>query len=304
MTPTPEPPAPPTAPAPAVAPPPAPERPASLLLKSFVKAVRLVMILAILFCGWWLVDLYRSLFPSELLPVPTTPAPTEGFAGPAVFATAALADGSWSVGDSGWSLKRVEVAPADLPRYVDATGDPVPADRPLTPLETELVALLRTAGATVREQSGVRVYSLMLRKAQVRVATQPLAGFERVRLVQAVWTAPAGFNVFEMRPAPPSHGDRATPPLLPLPAGMAVVARRWAGDGKLLAEFVGPVPGDAADPTEWRDAGWTPDRTTDADRDIGLVTYAKGPERVQVWRVSPVGGTTYLLLIRAVAERK
>jgi hypothetical protein len=281
-----------------------PDRPASVLLKSFVKAVRLVMILAILFCGWWLVDLYRNLFPSELLPVPTTPAPTEGFAGPAVFATAALADGAWSVGDSGWSLKRVEVVPSDLPRHVEATGDAVPADWPVTPLEAELVALLRTAGATVREQSCVRVYSLMLRKAQVRVVTQPVSGFERVRLVQAVWTAPAGFNVFEMRPAPPSHGDRATPPLLPLPAGVGVVARRWAGDGTLLAEFVGPVPGDAPDPSEWRDAGWTADGTTDADREVGLVTYAKGTHRVQVWKVSPVGGTSYLLLIRAEPGQK
>lgn len=310
MTPTPAPEPPPSPPSPvAASPSPSgiaskPEKPVSLVLKSFIRAVRLVMILAILFTGWWLIDLYRNLFTSEIIPIPTTPSPTEGFAGPAVFATEALADGSWSVGESGWSLKRIEVAPADLPRYVGSTGEPLPDNRPITPLETELIELLRTAGATSRENSGLRVYSLMLRKAQVRVVTQPQGGLERIRLIQAIWTATSGFNVFEMIPSPPSRGEGATPSLLPLPPNLTVAARRWGTNGKLLAEFVGPIPGDSADPTEWTEAGWKLDAATEAAREVGLVTYSKGAEQIQVWRVSPLGGTTYLLLIRGNSERK
>ncbi len=280
---------------------------------SFVRAVRVVMILAILFMGWAMVDLFRGVFVADdPLPVPTNEvANPGGTAGPAILGTPALADGGWSVGESGWSLKRAEVESSVLGTRLASLGEPLPTDRATSPLENEILEWLRSGGASsTTVEGGVRVYSLSLRKAQIRLVSQPLNGFERIRLMQLIWTAsPTTFNVFEVIPAPPTHGTGAVPPMLPIPAGASIVARRWSGN-KVIAELVGPLAGDAPEPSEWTEAGWVGkpiviENPEEGQSEAAFTTYTKGSESVEVWRVSPpVKSVTYLLITRPPAENR
>lgn len=297
----------PTPPAPD-APPPAPTNgpaaPPSPLVASFHRAIRLIFIGLILLIGWAFADLFRNVFsPDPFAPPPTGQLDTPTSVSPPILSNVALDGGGWSVGETGWSIRRSEIPATELAAKLASSGEPLAAGRPRTPLEDSLLTWLRGSGASAKVADDVRTYTLPFRKAQVRIVTQPLDGFERIRLVQATWTAGVDkLNLFELVPAAAVRGPASVPPLLPIPEGTEVVARRWVGD-RVVAELVGPWPNGRPMPESWAAAGWVLRPPAAGAADPGFAVYANGKAEVQVWNVvPPEAEAAYLLLIRPNAE--
>lgn len=302
----PDPPAPPPAPAP-----PAPPSGAAtaatntprppLVLRVLSIAARVVMVLGILGCGYALLDLYRNLFtePQEPIP-PLTTQPGPAPADPAQsFRELLLDDGVWTVGGVGWAA-RVRTLPADeLARRTASPGEPVPAGRAESEIERNLLKWAKGAErAPLDGHPGCTAYRSAFGEFLIRVVTENVGGAERMRLGQIVW---GGGTLLEFTPAP--GGEGTAEPLLPVPSGMTVQARRWTA-GRVTAELIGPWAVETAYPGAWADAGWVgrslapPDPEGGAaDGDAGY-EFRRGSEVVWVWRFGLPGGGGGLLLAR------
>lgn len=296
-TPPPAPPEPPAPPAPpgAGAAATAPRPP--LVLRALSTAARVVMVLGILGCGYALLDLYRNLFTEPPEPVPPLTANPEP---PALDPADALRellldDGVWTVGGTGWAARVRTLPPDELARRTEAAGEPVPAGRAESEVERDLLKWAKGAErAPLDGHPGCAAYRSAFGEFLIRVVTEKMGGAERMRLGQVVW---GGGTLLEFTPAP--GGEAPAEPLLPVPPGLTVQARRWTA-GRVTAELIGPWGAEAAYPGAWADAGWAGRPLAPPPGDDGDAGYEfrRGSEVVWVWRFGLPGAGGGLLVAR------
>jgi hypothetical protein len=121
----------------------------------------------------------------------------------------------------------------------------------------------------------------------------PAAGLHGVLLADGAWSV--GETEWAL-----NRAELTPDPLLPVPPGAGVMARRWAG-GRVVAELVGPWPAGRPLPPEWEAAGWSGRPLVPGGAEIGFI-YQRGPEAVQVRRFPSTGEGGCLLLVRAPSE--
>lgn len=273
----------PVAPTPAAPGPPAAPAWARVLSAS----VRLALIGLIAAAAWGLIDAYRGLVPprgTAARPGPEAPPAADD---PADWL---LAPGAWSLGDAPWQLARATVTDAELAARLAATG-PAPAGA-LGEVEAQAIAWLKNSGPG-KPAGDLVEYTLTLNRTRFRGVVQPGPAGDRLRLGQVAW--PDGAGGWQLLEVLPHTGPAATAePLLPVPEGAAVVARRWAG-GRVVADVVGPVPPDHDAPAGWARAGWAREATAGPGP---TERFARGGAAREVWRFAglPGAATDYLLI--------
>ena len=289
-------------PPPAPATPPTPPPPAWLRVLSV--ALKLAVIGLIGLVAWQLIASYRSVLPtggggapSPSLP-PATPSPSR--ASPDWL----LESGGWSLGDTPWRVTRTTLTAGERDARLAAPGDPPPPRDP-HPLESAVIGWVKQTDPTPVRDGAVTRYNMTVNRTTFRGVVEATPTGPRLRLGQVVWPGPAGrWEVLELVPLSGAAGT-SDEPLMPPPAGAAVVARRWAGD-RVAAELVGPIPNDADPAAGWRSAGWTA-ASADAPSPLQATRWARGDDaRVVVRLPAPPGAPSreHLLIFLPLADSR
>jgi hypothetical protein len=271
------------------------------LVRYWQLAIRLAFVAVILACGFALLDLYRNLFTDAPPPPPRSqPEPTELLPVDTLdLRDTLIDDGVWAVGGSEWAVGISHLSPEEAEARLRSHGEPLGSGLgEVADLERELLKGVKETGTRTPAPGGGHVYRGTLNEVRVRVVTQIVDGRERVRLGQMLWNT-AGDEVMTLLEATPSSsgGTRTADPLLPLPPGTALQARRWSGN-RVTGELIGPWDDGKPLPAEWEQAGWTRHPLRPGETDNGL-EFRRGGTRVQVWRLGIPGGIGSLLLIPA-----
>lgn len=148
------------------------------------------------------------------------------------------------------------------------------------------------------DRPGCRVYRLDSPRARLRIATNGSMG-QNERFVGAALAvdlgAPAsGWRTWVVSPPVKDASEPGesvsrflSPSLLPLPAGVQPLARRWSLDGRLWLEVVDCS--DAADlPLLWQREGWTLEPSADRERYL----CRRGDQAVMAWSPTVRGSST------------
>jgi hypothetical protein len=140
---------------------------------------------------------------------------------------------------------------------------------------------------------------------RVRAVTEKRAEGERLRLAQLTLRQGGSTQLFEATPATITGvSARKEKHLLPLPAGVASLARRWEESGGLSCEILGPAAAKECFQT-WTAAGWTTDQLSGAEGTLPLVVLRKDGRVIQLCPVEAglSGSLAYLLLLAMPAEQ-
>jgi hypothetical protein len=269
--------------------------------------------LVIAAAGLLLLQTYRAmLHQSPAAPKPSPPSGGEGAAsGPGrdfgaeteTVADAFLRPGAWALGNNNWSMAMIDMSgPADEAR-LQSLGSRTMGDAKPSALEEKLLVWLRQfRPETV---NGCRVYNARIGSLRVRAVTEKREEQERLRLVQAVWRQRAATRLLEASPAPTSGAQETRDGhLLPLPNGVASMARRWDDSGRLSCEILGPASAKEC-VREWSAAGWTTEKIGEEQGPISLVKLRKDGRVIQLFplEAGPSGSPTYLLLMAQSAKQ-
>lgn len=286
-----------------------PSRPSWKTLLS--RATRLAVMLVIVAAGVMLVQTFRSLLhdapaaPEQKAPGQASDTALES--APSLrletLSDALLQPGAWSLGDSDWLLATTDISVSDAEAWLQSMGKPTTGEtKPSTLEEKALVWLRQFRPATVGD---CQVYNARIGSARVHAVTENRGGRERLRLAQLLWKQGNSARLLEASPAPATaasrKGDRH---LLPLPAGVASLARRWDNAGRLFCEILGP-----ASPEQclrvWSKAGWTAEKMPQTQGSFSLTVLHSGSNKVClcVIEAGPAGSPPYLLLMAESAEQ-
>ena len=272
------------------------------------RAARLAVMLVLIAVGLMLVQTFRTLLhdaPEAKAPETaseTVTKPDRNFRVEKLSETL-LQPGAWSLGDSDWSLATADLSVAAAEARLQSLGKPTTGEsKPSTLEETVLVWLRQFRPAIV---DGCRVYNAPLGSARVRAVSEKRGGRERLRLAQLMWKQGRSTRLLEASPAPTSsvHG-REDGHLLPLPVGVASLARRWDNAGGLSCEILGPASREEC-LRGWSKAGWTAEKITEAQGPFSLTGLRSGGHGVCLCAVEagPAGSPPYLLLMAESAEQ-
>lgn len=260
--------------------------PTSRLLRGLDRAARLALVIAIGLCGWSLVRTARDLFAPMSAASPAA-------AGADADATelVALLPGGWSFEDSTWTFRSGRVSPREAAERMRALGESGGGGAGQATLERTVLEWLRRA-TRPRREGALTVYEAARGGGQVRAVSEGTGDRERLRLVQLF--QPEGDRDGELIEARPRLGAARAGGdlhLLPLPSGVASVARRWDEKGRLTGELVGPVSADRL-ASHWRSAGWS---VATGEK----LVCRRGRETVLAWKWGGPGGAAaeYLLLV-------
>jgi hypothetical protein len=263
--------------------------PATRLVRAFVRATLLA---AVLVAGWMFVTTYRDMFQAG-----TSSGPADA---PSPVAEAPLlAPGDWTFGLADWDLA-YRVTTAEEWAKADAT-DASPVG-PKSETEAKLLKMAMALGRPRRVGDATVIEGPLGGQAWARARIVRHNGEDRLVHAAAAWKADGDrFSVLELKPA----AGRAAPSmkcLLPLPAGVSVLATRSAADGTPQLQVIGPVSDGAALTTHWMTAGWERAATeTTADGALAATAvYRRGAMGVQVmsWGGPKTLGAYYVLVPR------
>ncbi|HVK10373.1 MAG TPA: hypothetical protein VM597_16520 [Gemmataceae bacterium] len=250
---------------------------------------RATLLAAVLVAGYMFATTYRDMFQSGTTAPADDPPPVSPLVAP----------GDWSFGFPGWELAyRVTTAE----EWAKPDDSLVPPTGPVTEPEAQLLKLALALGKPHRV-------------GDVKVVEGPLGGatWARARVVRhngedrlvhaaAAWKADGDrLAVLEIRPA----AGRAAPSmtgLLPMPAGVPVLATRSAADGRPHLQVIGPITDGAVVAAHWAAAGW--ERSALESGSDGalspMAVYRQGSTSVGVmsWGGPKGSGTYYVLAPR------
>lgn len=209
--------------------------------------------------------------------------------------------GVWSLGDSSWALFQRELSsPSDQERLT-SLGSRMAVEPKPSPLEEKLLVWIHRLRPTVVD--GYRVYNTSYSGCRVRLVTEKQAGRERLRLAQLVWTKGRSMQLLELSPAPDlgAHKSEALH-LLPLPPGVASLARRWDLSDHLSCELLGPASVQQC-LGAWSADGWTSEKIA-TDGPFAAVLLRQGERRIQLchFESGQPDLSSYLLLTTLTAE--
>jgi hypothetical protein len=260
------------------------------------RALRVAVMLALVAAGLMLVQTYRAM----LHDTPTIPAPISRPPQPDsladVLPTELLDPGAWSLGDSAWRVALTELTdPAEV--RLSSLGPTWMSQAIPPPLERKVLAWLRSSHPTV--VGGCRVYDVRAGGVRVRAVTRQQDQKERLQLAQIVWKRGGGSpQLVEVSLAPADRPKSAENHLLPLPPGVASLARRWDDSGRLSGEVLGPIDRREECLRLWSTAGWTAHQVRVADASYSLVELSRDGRTIHVCSL-PAGeksSSAYLLL--------
>lgn len=200
-------------------------------------------------------------------------------------------------------MAMLDLSGPDSEARLQSLGSRTMGEAKPSPLEEKLLVWLRKFRPEV--VNGCRVYNARIGTVRVRAVTEKRGEHERPRLVQVLWRRGATTRLLEASPAPASSVQESRAGhLLPLPAGVASVARRFDESGRLSCEILGPAA--AKDCLrEWSAAGWTTEKIGAEQGPISLVLLRKAGRVLQLFPVEagPSGSPAYLLLMAPSAEQ-
>jgi hypothetical protein len=286
-----------------MSPPTPPTTPASgrpNLAALFGKSLRLAVILVLVAAGLLLLQTFREM----LHETPAAPPPaTANRADADVAMPDFLQPGAWSLGGSNWTVALIDLASPDGEARLRSLGFRGTLDDKASSLEQQVLTWLKQSRPTVTD--GCRVYDVSAGAIRLRAVTRTQGGSERLQLAQAMWRRGESMQMLEAVPAPSitSGGGNETH-LLPLPAGVPSLARRWASSGALTCEILGPTTRGEAMLKEWADAGWSVIQPPDADASSPR-ELRKGDRVVHFCSLpSGQGSGDYLLLTVEPAQKQ
>lgn len=272
--------------APPASPPPPP--PPSPVMRVLSVGLRVAVIILIVVAAAWLVNAYRGVAPTLTPAAKTKPLPDADDRG----GDWLLESGGWSVGDTPWQVTRTTITNDELRGRLAGSGPAVPAGDP-DPLEVDVVEWLKRSGKGGTPTADGTVYELTLNNTRLRGV---ITG-DRLRFGQVAWPDGNRWQLMELVPTPGGTVAKAAP-LLPLPAGAAVVARRWADGKRVVAELVGPVSPDTDTMSEWQKAGWSALPSAVGGALVPGERYTRGDAAREVWRLpGPPGGASQDFLL-------
>jgi hypothetical protein len=264
-----------------------PTPPAARLGRAFVRAT---LFAAVLVAGWMFVTTYRDMFQAGASsgpadePRPIADAPL-------------LAPGDWTFGLDGWDLAYWVTTSEEWAKTEATDGRPV---GPKSETETKLLKMAMALGKPRRIGDLTVIEGPLGGQAWARARIVKHNGEDRLVHAAAAWKADGDrFSVLGLTPAPGRTGRPVTS-LLPLPAGIPVLATRSASDGKAQLQVIGPVSDAAALTAHWTAAGW--ERAASelpADGALSpLAVYRHGSTSVRVmsW-AGPKGLGAYYVLV-------
>lgn len=205
-----------------------------------------------------------------------------------------LQQGAWSLGDNSWVVSQIDLSEASGQARLRSLGSGTAIQGKPSKLEEKVVHWLGRYRPTVVE--GCRVYEIPFGRVQVRLVLDPRGGRDRLRLAQLIYRRGGTAQMLEASPLPASAArNPSAGHLLPLPAGVATVARRWDGE-RLNCELLGPASLQQC-LSGWTAAGWTAE-TRQAEGPISHLVLGNGERRIQLYslRAGQAGSPAYLLL--------
>jgi hypothetical protein len=276
------------------------------------RATRLAVMLVVAAAGLLLLQTYRALLHES----PTAPKKSASEkAAATAFAPgrdaevekvpdAFLQPGAWSLGENNWSLAVADLSQAEGEARLQSLGRSV--EDGTKPWSLEMIALdwLRLKRIQPVLVGGCRVYDIPLGSMRIRIVAEK-QGRERLRLAQIIWRQEGSMRLLEASPAPASTTQGAEAGhLLPLPAGVASVARRWNDAGQLSCEILGPASAEEC-LRDWVADGWTAEKIENSGSPFSLTILRSGKYAVCLHAVEtgPRGSPAYLLLTNQSAQR-
>jgi len=211
--------------------------------------------------------------------------------------------GVWSLGDRSWTLSQRQLSDPAAQERLNSLGSRTAAEAKPSLLEEKLLVWLRRLRPTV--VNDYRVYDTSLRGSRVRLVTGQQAGRERLRLAQLVWSKDRSVQLLELAPTPDVGADKSGAiHLLPLPADVASLARRWDSSDHLSCELLGPASVQQC-LRAWAAAGWASEKIA-TDGPFALVLLRQDERLIQVWHFETglTDLSSYILLTTLSAEQE
>jgi hypothetical protein len=265
----------------------------ALLSRSLRAAVMLVLAAA----GLMLVQTYHAMLHDAPASPATAPRPPRPDALPDGLPTALLGPGGWSLGDSAWGVTLTALTDSAEQTLLNSLGQAWTSQAAPSPLEGKVLAWLRSSHPTL--VGGCRVYDVRHGGVRVRAVTSSQGQKERIQLAQIVWKRGGESpQLLEISPAPAARPGSDEGHLLPLPAGVGSLARRWDDSGRLSGELLGPTDRGEQCLQLWSNAGWTAHPVSAADTSFSLIELNRDGRTIHVCSV-PAGdnhSSAYLLL--------
>jgi hypothetical protein len=265
----------------------------ALLSRSLRAAVMLVLVAA----GLMLVQTYRAMLHDATSSPATFPRPPQPDALADVLPTELLGPGAWSLGDSAWGVTLTALTDSAAQARLNSLGPAWTSQAAPSALEGKVLAWLRPSRPTL--VGGCRVYDVRHGGVRLRAVTRPQGRKERLQLLQIVRKRGGGSpQLVEVSPAPATRPNKDEGHLLPLPAGVVSLARRWDDSGRLSGEVLGPTDRREECLQLWSNAGWTAREVRVADASSPVVDLSRDGQTIHVCSL-PAGeksSTTYLLL--------
>ena len=219
-----------------------PLRPATRVGRSFVRAT---LFAAVLVGGWMFVTTYRDMFQAG-----TTAGPADDPVAPSD--APLLAAGDWTFGFADWDLAYRVTTAVEWAR--SETVDAVPVG-PKSETETKLLKLATVLGKPRRVGNATVIEGPLGGQGWARARIVKHDGEDRLVHAAAAWKADGDrLAVLELTPAV-GRSAKAVASLLPLPAGVPVMATRSSADGKPQLQVIGPVADVAVLTAHWSAAG-------------------------------------------------
>lgn len=262
------------------------------------RALRAAVILVILVTGVLLVQTYRAILhdePARPEKASGTVAGREDHSPADMLADAFLQPGSWSLGESGWTVTVMDPATAEGEARLRSLGFRGEIKDKPSPWEESVLAWLHGSRPTIVE--GCRIYDRAAGVVRIRAVTRTERGKERLQLVQGTWKRGGASQMLEGMPAI-GTGRVDTEHLLPLPSGVPSLARRWSPLGMLTCEILGPTEQLEQALKVWDAAGWSEERRPEGDASSPLRILRNGDRIVRLFsmQAGPQGSGDYLLL--------
>jgi hypothetical protein len=264
------------------------------------RSLRLAVILVIGVAGLMLLQTYRAMLhdshvassqkTSEKADERDPIAPEESIA------LSLLRPGAWSLGESNWSLGLTDLSAADDSR-LQALGRPITHETKISTLEAKVLGWLKQVRPVVVD--GCRVYNAVFGSVRIRVVSEKRGGRERLRLAQLIMRQGQSVQLLEASPAPTATEKPANDGhLLPLPAGVASLARRWDDNGLLACEIVGPTTRLEDALQSWSAAGWSSRKVHETEEAPPMFLLSRGGRTVHVCslQTGKTKAAAYLLL--------
>jgi hypothetical protein len=263
--------------------------------------VRGVLVLLLCWGGWWMFTTYRAVFSgSPKVEFPRPPAVPTPDVDLSTLAGGLLPPGGWTFGESQLSVTLQECSAAEKQARLRSVGSPLPA-RPQSQEERQILDWVHRAARRPTKVENCQVYRLTVQRAEGRLVTDGDGDRERIRLGQLAWPAAEGtWAVVDLRPLAAPAGAQAAVDMLPLPATVQALARRWDNRGRLVGEVILRAPPLDQLVESWRRAGWQVETAVSGSGWDAGAFCARDQDHVQALRFpgpAPEAGDCLILLL-------